>query len=359
VEGLEGQQGPEVLVPERVAEVQMMRPHRFSAGFSLIELMIAMTIGLILLTVLATLFDQTNSGRNALERVTRLTENSRFAADVIGDDIRHAGFYGNFMPPTNTNYLDPPPCDWDSVDVSRLGWQPNLLPAPSYPAQLQGYDDPGPAVPALGCLPDRVAGTDVLVIRRVSSAAIGGAAADLRNVYIQASQCINDPVLLRVSNTAAQFDLRTAACDVALLAPVRRYFVRVYYVASCNECSPSDGIRTLRRLEFLDGAARVVPLAEGVENFQVEYAFDTNSDGTPETLLTTTTGGTTPTAFWSNVVGVRLHMLLRSTEPGGVTSPAVYDLGPGHNAEACPANFKCRLLSTTLRLNNVAGRRED
>jgi hypothetical protein len=52
-------------------------------------------------------------------------------------------------------------------------------------------------------------------------------------------------------------------------------------------------------------------------------------------------------------------MLLRSTEPGGVTSPAVYDLGPGHNAEACPANFKCRLLSTTLRLNNVAGRRED
>ncbi len=345
-------------VSERVAEVQMMRSRRASAGFSLIELMIAMTIGLILLTVLGTVFSQTSSGRVSLERITRLTENSRFAADVIGDDIRHAGFYGNFMPPTNTLYGDPLPCDWNVIDMTQIGWNPNL-PVPQYPAQLMGFDDPGPAVAALGCLPDRVPGTDVLLIRRVSSAAIPGAAADLRNVYIQASQCINDPVMLRVSNTAAQFDLRTAACDVALLAPVRRYFVRIYYVASCNECAPSDGIRTLRRLEFLDGAPRVVPLAEGVENFQVEYAFDTNNDGTPETLLTTTTGGVTPTSFWSNVVAVRLHMLMRSTEPGGVTSPSVYDLGPGHNAETCPANFKCRLLSTTLRLNNVAGRRED
>jgi len=337
----------------------MMRLRRASAGFSLVELMVAMTIGLILLTILATLFAQSSTGRNALERITRLTENSRFAADVIGDDIRHAGFYGNFMPPTGTTFMDPSPCDWNVVNVTQLGWDPNL-PVPRYPAQLMGYDDPGPAVPAIACLPDRVPGTDVLVIRRVSATAINGAAADLRNVYVQASQCINDPVLLRVTNTAAQFNLRTAACDNALLAPVRRYFVRVYYVASCNECQPSDGVRTLRRFEFLDGAVRMVPLAEGVEDFQVEYAFDTNNDGTPETLLTDVTGGAVPTSFWSNVVALRLHLLLRSTERGGgPTSPAIYDLGPGHNAVACPADFKCRLLTTTLRLNNVAGRREN
>jgi type IV pilus assembly protein PilW len=101
-------------------------------------------------------------------------------------------------------------------------------------------------------------------------------------------------------------------------------------------------------------------LAEGVEQFQVEYAFDTNDDGSPEQFLTTVSGGTTPTSRWSNVVALRLHLLLRSTESDMVanTSPAIYDLGPGHNAEACPAGFKCRALSTTLRLNNVAGRRE-
>ena len=245
---------------------------RHTAGFSLIELMIAMTIGLLLLTVLATVFDQTSSGRTSLERVTRLTENSRFAADVIGDDLRHAGFYGTFMPPIDAVYVDPSPCDWDVVDMARIGWEPNLTP-PRYPAQVQGYDDPGPAVPTLGCLPDRVPGTDVLIIRRASSVTTAGPAADPRNVYVQASQCLSDPAFLRVSNTAAQFDLRTIACDAAFLAPVRRYLVRVYYVASCNECQPSDGVRTLRRGEFTETGLSVVPLAEGVENFQIEYAL--------------------------------------------------------------------------------------
>jgi type IV pilus assembly protein PilW len=335
-----------------------MSPRR-TAGFSLIELMIAMTIGLILLTVLATLFDQTTSGRNALERISRLTENSRFAADIIGDDIRHAGFYGNFMPPSDAIFADPSPCDWDVIDVARIGWDPGA-PAPVFPAQLMGYDDPVAAVTAIACLPNRVPGTDVLVIRRAGSATVTGAAITLQNVYVQASQCVNDAPSLRVSNTAALFTLRTAACDPALLAPVRRYLVRVYYVSSCNECSPSDGVRTLRRLEFIDGGTRNVPLAEGVEQFQVEYAFDTNDDGSPEQFLTTISGGTTPTSRWSNVVALRLHLLLRSTESAGAanTSPAVYDLGPAHNAETCPAGFKCRALSTTLRLNNVAGRRE-
>jgi hypothetical protein len=53
-------------------------------------------------------------------------------------------------------------------------------------------------------------------------------------------------------------------------------------------------------------------------------------------------------------------MLMRSTEAGNtaMTSPGTYDLGPLHTAYTCPAGFKCRLSTTTMRLNNVAGRRE-
>ena len=149
---------------------------------------------------------------------------------------------------------------------------------------------------------------------------IAAAAVDVRNVYVQASQCIRDP-LLRVSNLPAQFTLRTAACDAAVIAPIRRYFVRGYYVASCNACTPSDGIPTLKRIEIIDNAVRVVSLAEGVINMQVEYAFDTNGDGSPEQYLTSTTADTTPTSFWSNVVAVRLHMLMRSTEGAACRRP--------------------------------------
>jgi type IV pilus assembly protein PilW len=335
-----------------------MRTRRSASGFSLIELMVALTISLIVLTVLATVFSQTSSGRGELDRVGRLVENSRFAADIIGDDIRHAGFYGTFLPPSDTVFSDPSPCSWNTADVAQLGWQPTASP-PRYPAQLQGWDDPGAGVVELNCLPNRVAGTDVLAIRRASSQTVTTAQVAPTSVYAQASQCINDPVLLRVSNDATQFTLRTASCDVASLAGIRRYFVRVYYIASCNECSPSDGVPTLKRMEVVDNVYRVVSLAEGVEQLQFEYAFDTNDDGTPEQLLTDTTGSGA-TAVWANVVAVRMHLLMRSTEPGmsADTTPGTFDVGPGHTAETCPDRFKCRLMTTTMRLNNVAGRRE-
>jgi len=336
----------------------MMIRSKASAGFSLIELMIALAIGLIVLTVLATVFARTSSGRGDLERVTRLVENSRYAADLIGDDVRHAGFYGTFMPPSDALFTDPSPCSWNTADVTQLGWQPGTVP-PRYPAQLQGWDDPGSAVVTLNCLPNRVAGTDVLAIRRASSRTVTPAQVLATSVYVQASQCINDTVPLRVTNDAALFTLRTAACNVANLAAIRRYFVRVYYVASCNECAPSDGIRTLKRMEVVDNVYRVVSLAEGVENVQFEYAFDTNDDGSPEEMRTDI-GTVGPAASWSNVVAVRMHLLMRSTEPGmsADTTPTRFDLGPGHAGVTCPDRFKCRLLTTTFRLNNVAGRRE-
>lgn len=335
-----------------------MQVRKASAGFSLIELMVALTIGLVVLTVLATVFARTSSGRGDLERVSRLVENSRFAADIVGDDVRHAGFYGTFMPPSDTVFSDPAPCGWNTADITQLGWQPTASP-PRYPAQLQGFDDPGAGVAPLGCLPDRVAGTDVLVIRRSSSRPVLPAVVSATSIYVQASQCINDAVLLRVSNATADFTLRTAACNAANLAAIRRYFVRVYYVASCNECAPSDGIRTLKRMEVVDNVYRVVSLAEGVENLQFEYAFDTNGDGSPDEFRTDVSGAG-PTASWANVVAVRMHLLMRSTELGSTadTTPAIFDLGPAHPAETCPDRAKCRLLTTTFRLNNIAGRRE-
>jgi type IV pilus assembly protein PilW len=336
----------------------MLHVQKRSAGFSLIELMVALTIGLVVLTVLATVFAQTSSGRGDLDRVSRLVENSRFAADIIGDDVRHAGFFGTFMPPSDTVYTDPSPCNWNTADPTQLGWQPTAAP-PRYPAQLQGWNDPLGGVLELNCLPDRVPGTDVIAIRRASSQAVLPAAVAATSIYLQASQCISDPVLLRVSNTAAQFTLRTAACNVANLAAIRRYFVRVYYVAGCNECNPSDGVRTLKRMEVIDNVYRVVSLAEGVENLQFEYAFDTNDDGSPDEMrVDRAVAG--PAAAWANVVSVRMHLLMRSTEPGmsADTTPTLFDLGPGHAGVACPDRFKCRLLTTTFRMNNVAGRRE-
>lgn len=334
-------------------------------GFSLIELLIAMAIGLAILAVLGTVFSRTSSGRSDLEHVTRMVENSRYAADIIGEDVRHAGFYGIFGPASDAVYEESvSPCAWNTADVQTLGWRATVTP-PHFPAGVQGWDDPAAGVAELDCLLNRVAGTDVIAIRRVSSATVTPAQVDASptNVYVQGSQCVSDPATVRVSNDDAAFDLKTSKCG-ADLAEIRRYFVRVYYLASCNVCTgtQADTIPTLKRYELVDSDPNtaIVSLAEGVTNLQFEYALDALDsggtpapDGVPEQMVTST-------ANWSNVVGVRMHALVRSSDPGltADTTPTTFDLGPGHGGVTCPDRYRCRLLTTTVRLNNVAGRRE-
>ena len=61
-------------------------------GFSLIELMIALTIGLILLTVLSLILVNSYESNRELQKTSQQIENGRFAIDVLSQNIRHAGF---------------------------------------------------------------------------------------------------------------------------------------------------------------------------------------------------------------------------------------------------------------------------
>ena len=63
-----------------------------NGGFSLIELLIAMVLGVILLGGLALLIQTVSVTRVDAERLTRVQENLRFAADYLVRDIRNAGF---------------------------------------------------------------------------------------------------------------------------------------------------------------------------------------------------------------------------------------------------------------------------
>src|SRR5436190_422199 len=66
-------------------------------GFSLVEFMIAMTIGLFLVGGLVYLISETSRSRAEIERSSRQIENGRFALDRIAEDLRHAGFYGEYF----------------------------------------------------------------------------------------------------------------------------------------------------------------------------------------------------------------------------------------------------------------------
>lgn len=361
------------------------RTPRMARGFTLVEVLIAMGLGVGILLALTMLFSSNSGNQAELERTIRQLENARFSLDTLAEDVMHAGYYSEFNPdPLAPAYQTPDPC---STASSAPGWNTAVNPI-QMPVPIQGITRAGVA----GCLQNRRAGTEAIVIRRAETSGVVGICNRVaRNeyLYIQVSRCGNDAARLRTaagSAADATFDLRLPTCtplptaapdcsNPATLASynnrVHRLTQRTYYVADCNNCAPSDGIPTLKRAELLlDPVTNTVDIrrtsiAEGVEDFQVEYGLDNNNDGQPDIFFTlgpnaapAVITGVAPNV-WENVVTVRLHVLTRSTQTTpGFTDPRTYQVGPDVSLTTPADGFKRTLMTTTVRLMNVGMRRE-
>ena len=65
---------------------------RKQAGFSLVELMVGMVLGLMLIAGAVSIYLASKRSYVEVEQVAALTESARFAEQLVGDSLRHAGF---------------------------------------------------------------------------------------------------------------------------------------------------------------------------------------------------------------------------------------------------------------------------
>lgn len=313
------------------------------SGFSLVELMISLTIGLILLAGITSLIVRQSSTRTELEKSSRQIENGRYAMEILHNDIQLAGFYGEYSPPLTATFTVPAdPCD---VAMSNQGWDPAI---PSVPVHIYGYA--GAATPP-GCVSNRLAGTAILVVRRAATPAVNAGAAVAGTAYIQASRCNLDTSPFAFGTTSLGLKQK----DCATLAPLYRYIVRIYYISSCSFCGPgADSIPTLKMVEFVDGVQSTVPLVEGVEDMQFDYGVAASStSGSPATYTTTPAA-----ADWANVMAVRVNLLVRNNEPtAGYTDTKTYSLG-GAGTVTPGGSYLRHVYSEVVRVANPSGRRE-
>jgi type IV pilus assembly protein PilW len=336
-------------------------------GYTIIELMIAITISLIILASLVAMFANNSRTRVEIERANQQTENGRYALQLITDDLHNAGYLAEFNPgPLATPAAKPDPCD---TSVAGLNG--------ALPMAVQGYDNAA-IVPA--CLSDVRAGTDILVVRHASTCAVGSAGCDALvagDPYFQTSGC-NSAMELSSGNIANYYVLDTNAAsftlhqkDCVTLANVYQYRTHIYFVA--NNDQAGDGIPTLKRAELGIATFSIVPLVEGVENMQIEYGIDTSvpTTGTaavynanPDTYNAAC--GTTPSicvGYWRNVVAAKINVLTRNTTATqGYVDNKVYTLGllaDGITANTVgPLNdaYKRHAYESVVKLNNPAGR---
>jgi type IV pilus assembly protein PilW len=360
----------------------MMRTRSSQQGLSLIELMIAIAIGLGLLAGLTTVFVNSSRSQAELTRASQQIENGRFATQLLQDDIWHAGFYGRHVAyVTAAPAALPEPCS-TNVDTGTP------VPTPMQNAlafAVQGYNDVG-AVPAAltTCLDaaNLLLGTDILVVRRAESRAVLPASLNAATFYLQSVAEAYDPVSLQpmrpiIARGSPSTAFTQKSSTTGEDGEIRRYRVHVYFISPCSvpagggtNCTGSadDGgrpIPTLKRLELAaDGTFQIVPLVEGIENLQIDYGIDTvlgglpanapyAGDGMPDTFTATPTA-----AQFSQLVALRVFLLARATEPSASYVDAkTYDLGLfGTLAPGGP--YKRHVFTTLVRVQNVAGWRE-
>ena len=330
----------------------LFTPNEHQSGFSLIELMIAMVLGLTIVAAVATLSLNATRSYRVMNQAGELIENGRHAIRVLKDDLEHAGYYGLFTP-TNNNVLSQVLTEPCNITPSNLE-KSFLLPAVGYTST------PGSCVS-----PD--SGTQVLVIRRAD---VVEKAPEAGKVFIQTSPgkyVIGDsasPASLAPSGTTS-FSLQNAGG----IAPSRLFHLAVYYI--------SKG--TLMRRVTTNGNPVSQPIVDGIEDIQYQFGLDCGAtpgianDGAPDTFLSTNTmEGLANQKIqcpvnlepaWEHVVAVRVNILARSQEKNGnYIDNKSYDLNPddGTEGEIGPKNdnYHRRVFSQVVRLINVSGRRE-
>ena len=332
--------------------LRAMRGRKAQLGLTLVELMIASAIALAITAALVGVFVNSSRARTELDRSNRQIESGRYAVELLSEELRVAGFFGEVLL-DGVTYATPTAC---AVDAGQLGWDESPL---RVPVPLQAI------YAAQACLSDRAAGpltslnfaSPAIAIRRLSTNAIAPGAIAAGNDYVQVSACKSDPTgtPLEIDGDASDFTLRSLDC--ATLAPVRRIMQRTYFIASCSNCG-ADTIPSLKRVDMVGGALQLDTLVEGIEAIGLDLGFDTDNDGSPDAWRLTV-DALPGTSDWSNVMAVRLHVLSRTTEAtAGYQDTKVYALGLAGTVGPFNDGFKRRVYSAVVRLNNPAGRRE-
>ena len=364
-------------------------------GFSLIEFMVAMTIGLFLVSGLVYLIAETSRSRAEIERSSRQIENGRYALDRIAEDLRHAGFYSEFfqLPMSGEAGFPATTAAAAPCGVSKAELEAGL------PLGIQAYDG-GASVPAdlATCLSanDYQPNTDILVVRRASTSlfcpagktcAAGVPAAqagepDATKFYLQTTPPEYKLDLGSSGNLGSVFTLKRPAVnntevrDVAL----RQYVVRIYFISKCNvpasgsTCNGTtdDGgtpVPTLKMLELGPGPAfQKLAIAEGIEQLQFDFGIDdpvfcggaaAAADGVADCVVMC--DATTPcsTAAWSNVVSVDVNLVARNAEASpDYADDKTYSLGLKGYTTATGDRYRRHAYSSFVRVNNVSMRRE-
>lgn len=323
-------------------------------GLTLVELMVAIAIGLFMVAVLVTLYVKSSAARIELDRSSRQIENGRFAMEILREDIALAGYYGELSTSEVVSFVAVNPC---ASTLADMGWS-NATESTA-PPPVQGPPSGSTDLTFAGCTKaslNQLDGTGFLVVRRVSPDAIAASAVASTAFYLQSNRCLGGATPFAF-NKGPAINFGLLGVDCATTAQVRQYESKLYYVSSCGVCSPNDGVPTLKTRELVGDQIVERVVADGIEDLQFEFGLDTDDDGFVESYAKDGTA-----TDWPNVVAIRIHLISRGDTPSPeYLDDKSYDRGALFGAYSVPSDgtqYKRRSYTALALLPNRSGPRE-
>ena len=334
---------------------KQVRPHhthpQSQLGITLIELMIALVIGLLATGAMLKVYVDSSRLYRFNEGLARIQENGRFGLEFIRRDARMAGFWGcyhgadltNRISPGSTGYISYESNDItgtnndglnssDSIAFSGAGnsvatVSSNMTSADSaIPISSTGIFELGEALLISDC--------ETADIFQLTS--IGGSAPSLTLIHGTEG------------NTSVELSKAYAAGS-------RLY--RVQQITFCIAEGANPAQPSLRQLVNPTSGQTCQDhgdeLVEGIENMQVLFGEDTDADGDGTANRYLSFGASD--LDMDRVVSVRISLLARSLNNNLTTEPSPYFFNGSKSTPPSDDKYLRKVFTTTITLRNKTG----
>jgi Tfp pilus assembly protein PilW len=319
-------------------------------GFSLVEMMLAMLIGMIIMGGILSIYSNTRETQRSSSDQLQLVADARFAIDTIAYDLRHAGMYGGTNLPTTIKcYKDDAQCTAAlavAVNDCYARWYIDIV------NPVFGGEDAVPA--SYGCIANHQANTDVLVVHYADSNPIVTNNLASSTAYVRSNYQGGELFIGTTPPSIPGDDgLNPAVDSPTQLTHNHLLYSRAYYVSNFTDTA-GDGRPSLRRADLVPGttgpAVEDQLILPGVEDLQVQYGVDTDDDTWVDQYV-----NADAVTKWSSVYSAKIWVLVRAEhKENGLDTKQSFALGGKDSVDlGGPDGYRRLLVSSVVRLRNM------
>lgn len=337
-----------------------MKPSVRQHGFSLIELMIAMTIGLIALAGIGYLFLESRQAFRSMDSLSRMQESARYALETMARDIRMAGYRGcassnvelksTVNTPTGFAYdfsvpingFDATGATWSPVLPTGTGGLSGVSIQPNTDAfTLRGAfgggstitDQPGGSSAVVKvATPNDFAPDDIVMATNCALATVF----QITNPYGKGGETV-----VHNTGTGTPGNSTKDLAGIFVGGELIKMQTKSYFIRESASSTVANKRYSLWQFDNYKptGGDNPAEIAEGVENMQIEYGSDADSNGIVDSYTSAAV-----VADWKKVAAVRISLLVAGNDDNVASSKQKYN----YNKAAVTADdFRLRQVFTT------------